>query len=146
MEDFGKERLSIKAYRLSEVSGNDWDKLLPKYKEYIGGWQVTPKISWLLSILCLLLIFSNLYYPWFPMIAFVVFWGLNQKVSKLDGQIEGFQDGYELGKTDGVCRGLGIKKTEQDELLKKARELIVEFKVESGDRNLELGEEFKKEA
>jgi hypothetical protein len=88
----------------------------------------------------------NWYSPWLPITAFLISSYAAAQIGSRAGNIDGFMTGYERGKIDGDCRSLGIKETEQDEFLQKARKLIVEFKVESGDPDLELGKQFRNDA
>jgi hypothetical protein len=147
MNDLEKEKLAVKAYRLSEMSDMDWKKVMPKYGAQLKEWWIIPNIIWYLLLLAgPITIYFNLYYPWLPTIALIISYYAVAQIGSRAGNIEGFQIGFEWGKIDGVCRGLDINEEEQDVLLQKARELIVEFKAESGDPNLELGKSFRKNA
>jgi hypothetical protein len=144
MDDFEREQLAVKAYRLSEMTGSDWKKVMPKYGHQLKEWRIIPNAIWLfLGIAGIFVVGFNWFFPWLPIVAFIVSLYSAAQIGSRAGNIDGFQTGYEWGKIDGVCRGLGIKEAEQEKLLQKARELIIEFKVHSGDPDLELGENFR---
>ena len=144
MDDFKREQLAVKAYRLSEMTDLDWKKVMPKYGHQLKEWWVLPnRLWWVLIIAGVIAVGSGWYFPWLPITALFISLYSAAQIGSRSGNIDGFQTGYEWGKIDGVCRGLGIQETEQDSLLQKASELIIEFKVESGDPSLELGEEFR---
>jgi|GEM_PF-2570235 len=145
MDDLQNEQLAVKAYRLSEMTDSDWKKVMPKYAQQLKEWRIIPNLFWWVLVLAGPIAFGfKLYSPWLPIVASLISIYSAAQIGSRVGNIKGFQIGYEWGKIDGVCKGLEINESEQDNILQKARKLIVEFKVESGDPKLEIGEEFRK--
>jgi hypothetical protein len=144
MDDFEKERLAVKVYRLAEITNSDWKIVMPRYNQQLKEWSIFPTIFWhVLALSGIAAIFLDWFYPWFhPWFAIIGVLALfitGEHFAKRSGEVEGFQTGYEWGKQDGVCKALDIKESEKLDLLRLARKVIVEFKVGSGDPDLEVG-------
>jgi hypothetical protein len=128
------ERRAVKAYCLRDVKGPDWLRVMPKYRQQLKKWQFIPSIIYILLFLAGgIAIGFNWYYPWLPIAGFLISALAARNLGSRYGNIDGFQIGYEWGKEDGVCRGLGIKETEQEELLQSADDYISEVEWETGD-------------
>ncbi|MDI6790477.1 MAG: hypothetical protein QME44_07305 [Thermodesulfobacteriota bacterium] len=144
MNNFEKEKIAVKAYRLAEMSDHDWKKVMLKYGHSLKEWWVIPTNLWyFLSLAGIVVIIFNWFSPWLRIIALLPALYAAMQIGSRAGNVDGFQIGYEWGKEDGVCKGMGIDETEKDEFLRLARDLIVEFKVESGDPMLGLGKRAK---
>jgi len=51
MDDLEKEKLAVKAYRLSEMTDLDWKKVMPKYRHQLREWWLLPNILWFFIII-----------------------------------------------------------------------------------------------
>jgi len=148
MNGVERQRFALKAYRLAEMTKDDWKKLKLSYSQLSKEWWLIPTFIWYVLFFAVLLagvileVFDSIPF-WFQIVGGILFiYSLWQIVNR-KGNLEGFQYGYEMGKRDGVCKALGIKQAEQEKLLGLARSLITEFKVETGDPDFELGKNMR---
>ena len=144
MNDFNKEHLAVKAYRLAEMTDRDWKRVMPIYHQEAKQWdRFTNIFSCLLILSGAIALYLDWLPPWFRIFGAVAIIMAVQSFANHQGRKEGFQIGYEWGKEDGVCKAMGIKEEEKGEMFQQARKVIVEFKVESGNPDLELGKKWR---
>jgi hypothetical protein len=148
MRDFQKEKIALKAYRLAEISDHDWEKVLNRYQNTLREMWLIPNFIWYaMAIIGPILMIGGAVFTDEKLMLIGVIVGFSgyYKIRNRSAMVDGFRYGYEWGKRDGVCVGLGIREQEQSELFRLAHDLIIEFKVETGDPDLELGKRIRKD-
>jgi len=132
MDEISKRRLGVKAFRLADVSADEWRKLMPRYWAETRVWWLVPSWVWIVMLIAgtgLVLHEGGSLLLHLAGLALAVFAAV--KIGGRYCQTDGFQFGYDLGRWDGVCRALDVDEKEREDLYFLARGLIYESDSET---------------